>query len=148
MTRSGSGKSHEMHSRVIGELARFRYEIRRFLRFSENAARKAGVTPQQHQLILGVAGFTGNGWANISELAEFLQERHNAVVELVNRAAHAGIVRREAVASDRRVVRVELTPRGRSILTKLSALHRKELEGIRGRRSGAALARLGKAPGN
>jgi len=109
----------------------FRYGIRRFLRFSETAARRAGITPQQHQLMLGVAGFTGRGWANISELAEFLQERHNAVVELVDRASRAGLVSRLAAPGDRRVVRVELTPRGRSILTKLSALHRAELRRIR-----------------
>lgn len=127
---------------VVQQLAQFRYQIRQFLRFSENAARAAGVTPQQQQLMLGVAGFTGHGWANISDLAEFLQERHNAVVELVNRAARAELVRRETLASDRRVVRVELTPRGRSILAKLSALHRRELERIRGRRLGDVLARF------
>ena len=135
-------KKRHQHSRAIQELAQFRYQIRRFLRFSENAARAAGITPQQHQLMLGVAGFTGEGWANISDLAEFLQERHNAVVELVNRAARAGLVRREALARDRRVVRVKLTSRGRSILTKLSVLHKKELERIRGRRPGEALARV------
>lgn len=120
------------NSGVVEELAQFRYRIRRFLRFSENAAREAGVTPQQHQLMLGVAGFTGRGWANVSELAEFLQERHNAVVELANRASQAGLVRRKISSDDRRVVRVELTPRGRAILTKLSALHRGELERLRG----------------
>ena len=118
---------------MVQELARFRYEIRKFLRFSEKAARKAGVTPQQHQLMLGVAGFTGRGWANVSELAEFLQERHNAVVELLNRAARADLVRRVATAKDRRVVRVELTSRGQSILMKLSARHREELERLRDR---------------
>lgn len=115
------------------DLAQFRYQLRRFLRFSEQAARAAGVTPQQHQLILGVAGFTGRGWANISELAEFLQERHNAVVELVARASLAGLVRKETVAGDGRLVRVELTPRGRSVLMKLSELHRKELKRLRER---------------
>lgn len=120
------------------DLAKFRYQVRRFLRFSEQAARAVGVTPQQHQLILGVAGFTGRGWANISELAEFLQERHNAVVELVARALLAGLVRKETVAGDRRVVRVELTPRGRSILMKLSQLHRKELKRLRERDQDAA----------
>jgi DNA-binding MarR family transcriptional regulator len=117
--------------RALHQLAQFRYRIRRFLRFSEQAARAAGVTPQQHQLMLGVAGFTGRGWANVSELAEFLQERHNAVVELVARASRAGLVSKEANAGDRRMVRVELTPLGRSILMRLSALHRKELRGIR-----------------
>ena len=117
--------------RVLQELAQFRYRIRRFLRFSEQAARAAGVTPQQHQLMLGVAGFTGRGWANVSELAEFLQERLNAVVELVTRASRAGLVSKQATEGDRRVVRVELTPKGRSILIQLSALHRKELRRIR-----------------
>lgn len=137
--------TRSVDSRVIEELAKFRYGIRQFLRFSENAARDTGVTPQQHQLMLGVAGFTGRGWANISELAEFLQERHNAVVELVNRASRAGLVRREISASDRRVVRVELTARGRSILTRLSALHRKELERIRGGRQANLLPRVAKS---
>ena len=90
-------------------------------------ARAAGVTPQQHQMMLGVAGFTGRGWATISELAEFLQERHNAVVTLVSRACRAGLVSKHVVASDRRLVSVQLTPIGRAILMKLAALHRKEL---------------------
>ncbi len=124
----------KLGAREIERLAKFRYAIRRFLRFSENAAREAGVTPQQHQLMLGIAGFNGRGWANISELAEFLQERHNAVVELVNRAARSGLVRRQAITSDRRVVRVELTAHGRSILMRLSALHREELARIRDNR--------------
>jgi DNA-binding MarR family transcriptional regulator len=132
----------QTNSRVLEKLAQFRYQVRRFLRFSEQAARTAGVTPQQHQLMLGVAGFSGRGWANISELAEFLQERHNAVVELVNRASRAGLVRRETSVGDRRVVRVELTSRGRSILVKLSAQHRRELRRIRGRRKDSLLRQL------
>jgi DNA-binding MarR family transcriptional regulator len=129
--------------RVFRELAQFRYHIRRFLRFSEQAARAAGVTPQQHQLLLGVAGFTGRGWANISELAEFLQERHNAVVELVARASRAGLVVKQASADDRRVVRVELTPRGRSILMRLSSLHRNELRRIRNGRHEPPVLQIG-----
>jgi DNA-binding MarR family transcriptional regulator len=124
-----AGRTAEAHD--VEKLARFRYQIRRFLRFSEQAARAAGVTPQQHQLMLGVAGFTGHGWANISELAEFLQERHNAVVELVSRASRAGLVHKSPNAGDRRVVRVELTAKGRAILMKLSAEHRKELRRMR-----------------
>jgi len=77
--------------------------------------------------MLGIAGFTGNGWATISDLAEFLQERHNAVVGLVERARRAGLVSKQANASDRRVVRVELTPRGRRILEGLSTLHAAEI---------------------
>jgi DNA-binding MarR family transcriptional regulator len=113
---------------MLVELARFRYQLRLFLRFSERAARQAGVTPQQHQLMLGVAGFTGRGWANISELAEFLQTRHNAVVALVNRACQKGLVKKTAAAEDLRVIRVELSAKGWKILLQLSALHRKEIE--------------------
>lgn len=133
--RAANGLRRPARSEVIGTLAEFRYQIRRFLRFSEQAARSAGVTPQQHQLLLGVAGFTGRGWATITELAEFLQERHNAVVELVDRASRRGLVSREAVARDHRFVRVQLTTRGRRILSKLAALHRGELEKLQsGRR--------------
>lgn len=122
-------------SPAVQKLARFRYQLRRFLRFSERAARSAGVTPQQHQLMLGVAGFTGNGSATISELAEFLQERHNAVVGLVERARRAGLITKRIAADDRRVVQVELTPRGERVLSRLSALHQSEVRRFQNRTS-------------
>jgi DNA-binding MarR family transcriptional regulator len=112
--------------KLISRLARFRYHLRQFLRFSEKAARAAGVTPQQHQLLLGVAGYTGRGWANIGELAEFLQGRHNAVVGLVERAAKSRLVRKVQGESDRRFVRVHLTARGEAVLARLTQLHREE----------------------
>ena len=115
------------HSLALRRAAWFRYRLRRFLRFSERAARTCGVTPQQHQLLLGVAGYTGRGWATISELAEFLQERHNAVVGLVQRAARRGQVRKQPGAGDRRFVAVHRTPRGRTILRKLAGLHLEQL---------------------
>ena len=111
---------------VVRDLARFRYALRIFLRFSETAARECGVTPQQHQLMLGVAGFSGRGSATISELAEFLQERHHSVVGLVGRAVRRGLVRTVQNRDDRRVVIVSLTPTGRRLLIRLSALHRRE----------------------
>ena len=83
---------------AIRNLAWFRYNLRKFLRFSEKAARQCGVTPQQHQLMLGIAGYTGRGSATVSELAEFLQERHNSVVGLVERAAQRGLVTTRAIA--------------------------------------------------
>ncbi|MFZ0630147.1 MAG: MarR family transcriptional regulator [Acidobacteriaceae bacterium] len=116
---------------MLRDLARFRYRLRRFLRFSEQAARAGGVTPQQHQLMLGIAGFTESGSATISELAEFLQERNNSVVGLVERAAQGGLVRRESGARDRRQVVVSLTPRGEEILAKLSELHLDEVQRMR-----------------
>jgi DNA-binding MarR family transcriptional regulator len=111
----------------VRRVAWFRYRFRRFLRFSERTARACGVTPQQHQLLLGVAGYTGRGWATITELAEFLQERHNAVVGLVQRAARHGLVRKKQGAHDRRFVRVLLTRQGSATLRKLTRLHSKEL---------------------
>jgi len=80
-----AGKDEPEVEDVIRDLARFRYALRKFLRFSENGARQCGVTPQQHQLMLGVAGYTGRGLATVSELAEFLQERHHSVMGLVER---------------------------------------------------------------
>ena len=112
---------------VLRRVALFRYELRRFLRFSEQAARAYGVTPQQHQLLLAVAGFAKDGSATISELAEFLQERHNAVVGLVERAAKRGLVRKERSSSDQRVVRVSLTPLGTKVLLKIAQQNLREL---------------------
>lgn len=112
----------------LRQLAEFRYQLRKFLRFSERAARSHGITPQQHQLLLGIAGFTGRGWATITELAEFLQERHNAVVGLVQRAERRGLVRKRQSTSDLRIVRVSLLPEGERLLNRLTELHQKEIQ--------------------
>jgi DNA-binding MarR family transcriptional regulator len=115
----------------IRNLARFRYAVRRLLRFSEEAAREAGLTPHQHQLLLGVAGFTLKGYATISDLAEFLQLRHHSVVGLVDRAQAMGLLRRRPNPKDHREVFVSLTAAGTRKLRRLAALHRKELRGMR-----------------
>ena len=115
----------------LRDLAWFRYNLRKFLHFSERVARQCGVTPQQHQLMLGIAGYTGRGWATVSELAEFLQERHNSVVGLVERAAQRGLVRKKHDTADRRFVSVYLTRSGETILSKLSAMHQGEVKRIR-----------------
>lgn len=116
---------------IMQDLARFRYNLRRFLRFSENAARECGVTPQQHQLLLGIAAFTDEGRATISELAEFLQERNNSVVGLVERAAESGLVKRRPSDTDRRQVVVSLTSKGEAILEKLTQMHHDEVRRAR-----------------
>lgn len=126
---------------AIRSLAWFRYNLRKFLRFSEKAARQCEVTPQQHQLMLGVAGYTGRGTATVSELAEFLQERHNSVVGLVERAAQRGLVRKEHDTHDRRFVLVSLTPQGEQILAKLTELHKEEVKAAR-----EALIKVPKVP--
>src|SRR4051794_25965275 len=116
-------------------LARFRFGIRRYLRFSEETVRRHGVTPQQYQLLLALKGFPGRDWALIRELAERLQLRHHSVVELVNRAQGEGLVQRAPDPDDSRAVRVLLTDLGEQVLARLSALHRDEL-----RRMDAVLA--------
>ncbi len=113
------------------DLAQFRYNLRRFLRFSEKASRECGVTPQQHQLMLGVAAFNDQGRATISELAEFLQERNNSVVGLVERAVESGLVTRKPGATDRRQVVVSLTAKGEAVLDKLTQMHRDEVRRVR-----------------
>lgn len=124
-----SGEENNLDSlAALQELAHFRYRLRKFLRFSEDAARAGGITPQQHQLMLGVAGFNSPGRATISELAEFLQERNHSVVGLVERAVQSGLVRRDQDPSDRRVVIVSLTARGEATLQQLTTLHREELK--------------------
>jgi DNA-binding MarR family transcriptional regulator len=116
---------------IFQELAHFRHKLRKFLRFSEDAARACGITPQQHQLMLGIAGFKGCRRATISEIADFLQEKHNSVVGLVDRAAQSGLVKRAEDAHDRRVVVVSLTMRGEEILRTLSLLHHDEVNRLR-----------------
>lgn len=108
-------------------LARFRFGLRRYLRFSEETVRRHGVTPQHYQLLLALKGFPGREWASVRELADRLQLRHHSVVELVNRAQDQGLVERAPHPDDARAVRVQLTGDGEQILARLSALHRDEL---------------------
>lgn len=86
--------------------------------------------PQQHQVLLGVAGYTGRDWATISELAEFLQGRHNAVVGLVQRAAEQGLVRKVQGEKDRRFVKVHMTRKGYRLLDKISRMNIAELRAL------------------
>ena len=109
-------------------LAEFRYQIRRFLGFSEEQVRAAGMEPQQHQLLLALKGLPEGVIATIGELAGRLQLKHHSTVELVNRLERLGYVTREAGEEDRRQVIVHLTRSGASILRKLSLAHHQELE--------------------
>lgn len=115
----------------IENLAQFRYALRQFLRFSERAARQAGVSPQQHQLLLTIKGMTGRDWANVAEIAERLQVSHHAAVALVTRAQRLKLVKRQRGTIDRRTVQVSLTPKGDALIDKLTALHAAELGRLR-----------------
>lgn len=117
-------------------LAEFRYQIRRFLRFSEEAARAVGLEPQQHQLLLAVKGFAEPRGVTVGDLAERLQLHHNSTVELINRSVRQGLVQRQYHAVDRRQVMIALTAYGEELLARLSRHHETEL-----RAAGPALIR-------
>lgn len=112
-------------------LARFRFGIRQYLRFSEETVRRHGVTPQQYQLMLALKGFPGRDWAVVRELAERLQLRHHSVVELIDRAQAQGLVERTSDPDDARAVRIVLSEEGEQVLGRLSALHRDQLRRMR-----------------
>ena len=113
-------------------LSHFRYQLRRFLRFSEEATHRHGITHLQYQLLLHVRGFPGREWATVSELAERLQAHHHGVVSLVSRCEKLGLVKRQVGRSDRRSVEVHLTPKGNDMLNELAAQHREELLRLQG----------------
>jgi len=115
-------------------LADLRHYIRRFLHFSELAVRRLGLEPSQHQLMLALKGLPPGTRPRIGELAERLQIRHHSTVELVNRLATHGYVKRQKGENDRREVLVTLTPKGERVLRELSLHHRAEL-----RKEGPAL---------
>lgn len=108
-------------------LARFRYQLRRFLRFSEEVTRLNGVTPPHYQLMLQIKGFSGREWATVGELAERLQAKHQGVVALISRCEEAGLVRRNVGRDEQRRVEIRLTPAGERRLNQLARLHRDEL---------------------
>jgi DNA-binding MarR family transcriptional regulator len=116
-------------------LAEFRYQIRRFLHFSEQAARAAGIEPQQHQLLLAIKGLPESLRPTIGTLADRMQLQHHSAVELIDRLEKAGMVNRTRSEIDRREVLIELSAKGERLLRELSLFHQQEL-----RDSGPALS--------
>lgn len=111
-------------------LARFRYTLRTFLGFSEDAAFRHGVTPLQYQALLAIEGFPGRDWVSVGELAEQMRVAHHSAVGLVDRLEKLHLVRRFPEPEDRRRVRVHLEPKGRAVLEKLYIIHRAELRAV------------------
>lgn len=109
-------------------LAAFRYEIRKFLAFSEQAARDAGIEPQQHQLLLAVRGLPEGARPTIGTIAERLCVKHHTTVALVDKLEASGLVARERSSEDRREVLLHLTRDGEAVLRTLSSLHREQLQ--------------------
>ena len=108
-------------------LAEFRYQIRRFLRFSERAVREAGLEPVQYQLLLAIKGMPEDVRPRIRDLADRMHIQHHSAVELINRLERGGYVRRERAQQDRREVLLELAPKGERVLEELALHHREEL---------------------
>lgn len=110
------------------QLAEFRFKIRQFLHFSEQAARTTGIEPQQHQLMLAIKGLPEGMRPTVKVLASRLCLRHHSTVELINRLVERGAVVRQHSSQDRREVMVALTPHGEELLEELSMLHWEELQ--------------------
>lgn len=111
-------------------LAEFRHQIRRFLAARAKAARRAGIDPQQYQVLLVLKAYEKNRPASIREIAEAMLLRHHSAVELVNRMAGHRFVRRRRNQEDRRVVTVEILPKGEAVLRSLAISNREELTGL------------------
>ncbi len=111
-------------------MAELRYEIRRFLRFSEDAARNAGIEPQQHQLLLAICGLPSGMKPTIGTLAERMQLQHHSTVELIDRLVEKGFVCRLRSTDDRRHVLVKVTHEGEAFLQRLSLYHLQELQSV------------------
>ncbi len=122
-----------LSKRDFETLADFRYQIRKFVRFSEQLALKHGIKPQQYQLLLQVKGYPGRDWATVGELAERLQSQHHGVVALISRCEKLGLVERRRSSEDKRRIEIRVLAKGDQLLDKLARLHRAELLSLQGR---------------
>ena len=113
-------------------LSEFRYQMRRFERFSDDVIQAHGITPLQYLLLLHIKGYPGRDWATVGELAERLQAKPHGVVALVTRCEASGLVERRHSSADRRRVEIHLLADGEAMLAKLAQLHRTELLSLEG----------------
>lgn len=120
-----------MRDEDYARLLRFRSELRRFLQWSEEQAKAAGVTPAQHQLLLAIRGHGDPAGPTVGEAADYLALRHHSVVGLVDRAESSGLIERSRDPRDHRIVHLRLTAEGERLIQRLSAAHLEELRRIR-----------------
>ena len=123
-------RRYRLRTRDYARLAAFRGAVREFLHFSEDAAARAGLTAQHYQAMLILRACPEGASITINDLARQLFIKHNSAVGLVDRLVREGLVVREASRADRRKVELRLSARGRAVLAKLAAMHRRELERI------------------
>lgn len=110
------------------QIADFRYQLRVFLRFSEDITQTYGLTVLQYLLLLQTKGYPGRDWATIAELAQRLQSHHHGVVSLVSRCEKAGLVRRVTGREDRRCVEIHLLPKGEQLLNDIALHHKNQVK--------------------
>lgn len=132
MTKSARTTSRPLGKKDFEALSEFRYQLRRFLHFSEQVAVNGGLTPQQYLLMLHVKGFPGKEMPTVGELAHRLQAKHHGTVALISRCESAGLVERVPGSVDRRQVHVRLTDEGEQRLRGMAELHRSELLSLGG----------------
>ncbi|APA88337.1 DNA-binding MarR family transcriptional regulator [Paraburkholderia sp. WC7.3g] len=125
-------RTRKLLKRDFEQLSQFRYQMRRFERFSEQAAQNEGITPLQYLLLLHIKGYPERDWATVGELAERLQAQHHGVVALVSRCEALNLVRRQVSEIDRRQVEVHIEKAGERVLERLAELHRAELRSLEG----------------
>ena len=121
-------RRYRLRTSDYARLAAFRGAVRQFLRFSEDAAAKAGLTTQHYQAMLILRAGADRERVTINDLARDLLIRHNSAVGLVDRLVREGLALREASKADRRKVELRLSARGRQVLARLAGMHRRELE--------------------
>ncbi|NMQ20616.1 MarR family transcriptional regulator [Candidatus Competibacter phosphatis] len=114
-------------------LSDFRYQIRKFVRFSEEVARQHGITPLQYLMLLHIKGYPGREWATVGELTERLQTQQHGVVALISRCEKLGFVERRRSSEDRRQIKVHLLENGQKVVEQIARLHRAQLASLQGR---------------
>ncbi|MGJ7558660.1 MarR family winged helix-turn-helix transcriptional regulator [Variovorax sp. RB2P76] len=127
-----SPSARKLSKKDFESLSEFRYQMRRFERFSERAAQGEGLTPQQYLVLLHIKGVPGREWASVGEIAERLQLQPHGAVALVSRCEALELVARRPSHVDRRQVEVHLLPAGQKLLERLAELHRAELQSLKG----------------
>ncbi|HEY4081001.1 MAG TPA: MarR family transcriptional regulator [Burkholderiaceae bacterium] len=127
---SQTKKNKPLSKSELEALSEFRFQLRRFERFSEDAVQAFGVTPLQYLLLLHVKGFPGRCYATVGELAERLQAKPHGVVALLTRMEERDLVERRPSLVDRRQVEVHLTLEGERVVKHLAEIHRTELQSL------------------
>lgn len=117
----------------IEQLSEFRYQLRIFMRYSEDICHRQGLTPLQYLLLLHIQGYPGRNWATVGELAERLQAQHHGVVALISRCEKLGWVLRQTGRNDKRQVEICLTESGEKLLAIVAESHRDELLHLHGK---------------